>query len=121
MQAAGQPGTHLFLVRKGRARYYYTTPSGHEILLRILAPGDVFGLVALLNRPMQYMLNVDAISDCDLLSWGHRKICSFVSSHPQLPENALYISLEYLKAYVDRHTRLIRGVSQERLAALCST
>ena len=100
LQTAGQPGTRLFLVRNGRARYYHITASGDEILLRILAPGDVFGLVALLTRPMQYMVNVDAISDCDLLSWGHRTIRSFVSSHPQLAENALHISLGYLKAYV---------------------
>src|SRR5208282_6722827 len=64
LQTAGEPGTHLCVLRKGRARYFKTTESGDEILIRMLAPGDVFGLVTLLARPMSYMVNVDTMSDC---------------------------------------------------------
>ena len=116
LQTAGEPGTHLCVLRKGRARYFKTTESGDEILIRMLAPGDVFGLVTLLARPMSYMVNVDTMSDCNLLVWEHIRIRSFARSHPQLAENALQISLRYLKGYVDRHARLVCGVGKQRLA-----
>jgi CRP/FNR family transcriptional regulator, nitrogen oxide reductase regulator len=116
LQAAGEPGTHLCVLRKGRGRYFKMTESGDEIMLRILAPGDVFGLVTLLARPMSYMVNVDAISDCSLLVWEHARIRAFAVSHPQLAENALRISLRYLKGYTDRHARLVCGVGKHRLA-----
>jgi len=74
-------------------------------MLRILAPGDVFGLVTLLPRPMYYMVNVDAISDCNLLVWEHARLRKFARAFPQLAENALHISLRYLKGYTNRHAR----------------
>ena len=117
VQAAGQPGTHLSLICKGRVRYYNTTHSGEEIALRILAPGDVIGLVALLSQPMCYMASVDAVSDCELLSWEHKKIRDFATAYPQIPENALQMSLRYLKAYTSRHSRLVSGTANGRLAA----
>jgi CRP/FNR family transcriptional regulator, nitrogen oxide reductase regulator len=116
LQTAGEPGTHLCVLRKGRARYFKTTESGDEIMLRILAPGDVFGLVTLLTRPMSYMVNVDAISDCNLLVWEHARVRKFARAHPQLAENALHISLRYLKGYMDRHARLVCGIGKHRLA-----
>ena len=116
LQTAGEPGTHLCILRKGQARYYKTTESGDEIMLRILAPGDVFGLVTVLARPMSYMVNVDAISDCNLLVWEHARVRKFAKAHPQLAENALHISLRYLKGYTDRHARLVCGIGKQRLA-----
>jgi CRP/FNR family transcriptional regulator, nitrogen oxide reductase regulator len=117
LQTTGEPGTHLCILRKGRARYYQTNKSGDEIMLRILAPGDVFGLVTLLARPMPYMANVDAISDCNLLVWKHTRIRTFAKAHPVLAENALQISLGYLKRYSERHARLVSGIGKQRLAA----
>ncbi|MFZ0292806.1 MAG: Crp/Fnr family transcriptional regulator [Candidatus Sulfotelmatobacter sp.] len=116
LQTTGDLGTHLCILRKGRARYYKTTESGDEIMLRILVPGDVFGLVTLLARPMPYMANVDAISDCNLLVWEHTRIRMFAEAHPVLAENALRISLGYLKRYSDRHARLVSGIGKQRLA-----
>lgn len=116
LQTAGQSGTHLFLVRAGRARYYNTTESGDEIVFRMLTPGDVCGLVTLLKRPLPYMVNVDAISDGVLLAWERRSVRNFVRSHPQISENALQITLRYLKGYVGRHTRLVSTTAKRRLA-----
>lgn len=117
LQTTGELGTHLCILRKGRARYYQTTETGGEIMLRILSPGDVFGLVTLLARPMPYLANVDAISDCDLLVWKHASIRTLAKAHPLLAENALQISMGYLKAYSDRHSRLIGKSGKQRLAA----
>jgi CRP-like cAMP-binding protein len=117
LQTTGELGTHLCILQKGRARYYKTTESGDEIMLRILAPGDVFGLVTLAAHPMPYMANVDAISDCNLLVWKHARIRAFAKAYPLLAENALQISLGYLKRYSDRHARLVLGTGKQRLAA----
>jgi CRP/FNR family transcriptional regulator, nitrogen oxide reductase regulator len=117
LQTAGEAGKHLCILQNGRARYYKTTLSGDEITLRVLGPGDVFGLVTLLARPMSYMVNVDAVSDCNLFVWRHVIIRTFAEAHPQLAENALLISLRYLKGYTDRHARLISGTGKERLGA----
>jgi CRP-like cAMP-binding protein len=114
--SAGQPATHLFMLTRGRIRYYKTTKSGDEIVLYMLANGDVFGLGTLLRQPTNYMGNAEAISDCDLLVWEHASIRTQAISHPQLAENALRIVLQYLRSYVDRHIGIVNTNAQHRLA-----
>jgi CRP-like cAMP-binding protein len=114
--SAGQPATRLFMLRSGRVRYYKTTKSGDEIVLYMLAKGDVFGLGTLLMQPANYMGSAEAMSDCDLLVWEHASIRTQAAAHPQLAENALKIVLQYLRSYVDRHLGLVTTNAQHRLA-----
>jgi CRP/FNR family transcriptional regulator len=112
----GQPATHLFMLKTGHIRYYKTTKSGDEIVLCMLANGDVFGLGTLLKRPTNYMGSAEAMSDCDLLVWEHASIRTQAAAHPRLAENALRIVLQYLRSYVDRHIGLVSTNAQHRLA-----
>jgi CRP-like cAMP-binding protein len=114
--SAGQPATHLFMLRSGRVRYYKITKSGDEIVLHMLGNGDVFGLGTLLKQPTSYMGSAEAMSDCDLLVWEHASIRTQAAAHPQLAENALRIVLQYLRSYVDRHLGLVTTNAQHRLA-----
>jgi CRP/FNR family transcriptional regulator, nitrogen oxide reductase regulator len=117
IQTAGQKATHLFLLQAGRARYYRTDSKGGEILLQLLAPGDVMGMVALLAPQVSYVLNVDAISACELIAWERNSIRDLARFYPKIAENALKISLEYLGTFIARHARLLNGTAQERLGA----
>lgn len=113
---AGQPATNLFMLRSGRIRYYKTTKAGEDIVLYMLASGDIFGLGTLLKRPTTYMGSAEALSACDLLVWEHAAIRTQAAAHPQLAENALRIVLQYLRSYVDRHIGLVSKNAQQRLA-----
>src|SRR5579885_2644508 len=41
---AGEPASHLYVIRSGRVKYYRETRQGKEVLLRWLGTGEVFGL-----------------------------------------------------------------------------
>src|SRR4029077_11204325 len=47
MVQIGTPVTHFHLLLSGQAKYCMTNSDGHELVLRWLNPGDVFGLGAL--------------------------------------------------------------------------
>src|SRR4029450_7133340 len=47
----GQVPDCLFLVRAGVVRLAAALPTGHEVVVGILGPGDVFGECALLGDP----------------------------------------------------------------------
>ena len=47
----GWPANEVFLLTKGRARYFYITPDGRKVLLHWLVPGDVLGMASLLESP----------------------------------------------------------------------
>jgi CRP-like cAMP-binding protein len=112
----GDRATHLYLVQSGRVRFYHLTKQGNVILLAWLMPGDVMGLVTVLKKPLRYMASTEAASDCKLFAWEHSVLRKIVSRHPLLAENALRISLEYLRHFVDRHTGLVTKTAEQRLA-----
>jgi CRP/FNR family transcriptional regulator, nitrogen oxide reductase regulator len=112
----GHRATHLFLIQSGEVHYYHLTEQGESVLLAWLVPGDVIGLMTLLESPSSYMATAEATSDCELLVWKHSVIRKLVSSHPRLGENGLRISLGFLRTYVERHIGLATKTAEERLA-----
>lgn len=112
----GDRATHLFLVQSGRVRFYHLTKQGRSVLLAWLRPGNVIGLVAMLESPFPYMATAEAMSDCEVLAWEHSVIRKFIPLHPLLAENALRISLGYLRNYVKRHIGLVTKTAEDRLA-----
>lgn len=112
----GDRGTRLFLLQSGRARCYHLTEKGQRVVLVWLVAGDVTGLVATLKSPPPYMVTTEAITDCEVLMWEHPVIRELVSSFPLLAENALHISLSYLRTYIDSHIQLVSSTAQGRLA-----
>ncbi len=115
----GHGATHMFLVQRGRARYYHLTKHGEVVLLACLGPGDVIGLVALLKTQSTYMATAEAVSDCELLSWDHSVIRKLASSHPLLGENGLNIALEYVRAYIGRHVGLATKMPRKGWPGRC--
>ena len=112
----GRPANHLFMLKEGRVRYYRITSTGEEIVLHMLAAGDVFGLGSLLKHPIKYMGSAETVSNCNLLVWDHARIRSLAGTHPKLAENALSIVLDYLRRQVDRHAALVSKTAEQRLA-----
>jgi len=112
----GDRATHLLLVQSGRVRFYHLTKQGTLVLLAWLVPGDIIGLVAMLESPFPYMATAEATSDCELLAWERSVIRKLVSRHPLLKENGLHIALGYLRNYVKRHIGLVTKTAEERLA-----
>lgn len=113
---SGDAAVCLFLLYEGNVKYYRVTEQGEELLLGWLTPGDVFGLATLLQNPPGYIGSAVANKDCTLRAWEHSSICSLCKVYPQLSENALRITVDYLAAYVDRHTGLVTKSAEQRLA-----
>src|ERR1700757_3092606 len=100
--AEGHRATHIFLIKKGNARFYRVTRSGDDVMLLWLAPGDIVGLGSLLAEHTNYLANAETMSPCELLVWGRARIRSFAAVHPKILENGLGVSLGYLRNTLQR-------------------
>jgi CRP-like cAMP-binding protein len=114
--SSGDLTTHLFLLVKGRVKYYQVTKKGEEILLWWVAAGDIFGIGALLATPAHYIGTAEAVDECELLVWNRKKILELAATYPVLTENALRIVLYYLLLYADRLVGLTTDTADRRLA-----
>lgn len=112
----GDPAERLFLIAKGRARYFYTCEDGRKLLLFWLTPGDIFGGASLLANPSTYLVSTETVKDTSLLVWDRATIQRLTALYPKLIENALGFASEYLVWYLGTHVALASHTARQRLA-----
>jgi CRP/FNR family transcriptional regulator, nitrogen oxide reductase regulator len=114
----GNPADHLFLLMKGRARFFFNTPDGKKAILLWLTPGEIFGASALLSIPSLYLVSAEALRDSSMLVWDRATIRNLTGRYPRLLENALLLGYDYLAWYVADHVALISHTARQRLASV---
>jgi len=117
----GQPAGHLFLLTRGRARYFFIAENGRKLLLHWLVPGEIFGGAALLPEPASYIVGTEMVKDGVVLVWGRSSIRRLAEKYPRLLDNALPIFADYLAMYVATHVALTCRNARQRLAEVLVT
>lgn len=112
----GHPAEHFFQLVSGRARYFHLSLDGRKVNLKWLAPGDIFSPAALLSRPSEYLLSAEAVQDSLVLVWKRTAIRSLIKQYPQLLDNTLLITQDYLAFYRDTCTSLTCNSGPQRVA-----
>jgi CRP-like cAMP-binding protein len=112
----GQIARHLFLLKRGRAKYFRTTEAGDEVLLWWLVAGDVLGIATLLEDPPGYVGSAEVVSNCEFFIWDHTAIRRLVNKYPQLWENSFRMAMHLLRDYTERHVGLMTRTAKQRLA-----
>lgn len=116
----GTPANRLFLLTKGRARYFFITPDGRKVLLFWLVPGDTFGGAALLSEPSEYHVSAETVKDSSVLVWDRNTVRALAARYPRLLENELSTASDYLNWYVSTHLALTCHSARRRLAYVLS-
>lgn len=115
-----EPAENLYVLVKGRVKLSRPMRSGHDALVSILVPGDVFGLVCLLTRHACYMGTAEAMEAGETMIWDRATVQRLARRYPQLTANALTIALEMVAQFAARHEALIDASAPERLARALS-
>ena len=110
-----EPATHLYLLWRGHVHLYRVAADGTKILLRRLAPEDVFGVGSLVQDSV-YIGTAEAMDSCDVLIWDRTSIRRFATSYPLMTANALRIVLHYMGVFAKRHAALVTDTAEHRLA-----
>jgi CRP/FNR family transcriptional regulator, cyclic AMP receptor protein len=115
-----EPAEHLYVLLKGRVQLSRPVRSGHEALVSVLAPGDVFGLVCLLTRRARYMGTAVATEAGEAMVWDRVTGQRLARDYPQLTANALMIAVAMVAQFAARHEALISASAPEGLARALS-
>ena len=113
-----EPADHLLLLWKGRARYFFETPSGKKLIMIWITPGHAFGGVALASRTSNYLLSTETVRDSVVLVWDGATIRGLARRFPRLLENAIAIAVDYLSWYIAAHAALCSQTARQRLASV---
>ena len=81
--AKDDPGSSLFVIRKGRVKITARSVNGHDAVFNLLTDGDIFGEIALLDgRPRT--ADAVATTDCELFVIERRDFLPLVQEEPQI-------------------------------------
>lgn len=112
----GSQANELFLLATGHARYFSLGPEGRKMLLHWLVPGDILGVVSLLQVASTYRVGAEAVQDSSLIVWSRSTMLGLVERYPRLLQNALLVGAGYLDLYIAAYAALVSESARERLA-----
>jgi CRP-like cAMP-binding protein len=106
----GQAAEHFFVLLHGRLRVTQVTPDGQQTVVRMVNPGDLFGIAKALRRT-DYPGTATAVVDSIALAWSMERWDELLPQHPSLAINAMQTMGMRLQ---EAHTR-IRELSTEEV------
>jgi CRP/FNR family transcriptional regulator, nitrogen oxide reductase regulator len=114
----GHPADRLYLLTRGRARFFFLTDDGQKIILRWIVPGQIFGEAAVLYKPCCYLVGTEIVEPSSALTWERSVIRQLVGRIPQLLDNCLCTAEGYVLWYATTYESLMCHDASQRLAHL---
>src|SRR6185437_3639147 len=104
----GWEADHFYLLLHGRLRITQVTAEGQQIIVRMVNPGDLFGIAKALQR-LDYPGTATAAADSVVLRWPMDAWVGMLDRHPAFAVNTMQVIGSRLQ---EAHTRL-REMSTE--------
>jgi CRP/FNR family transcriptional regulator, nitrogen oxide reductase regulator len=111
----GEPADRFFLLLHGRLRVTRLNPQGQQMVVRFIAPGDMFG-VAMAIKVEAYPGTATAAVDSLAISWPNSVWNELLSRHPSLAVNTMQALGARLQASQERILDLSTQQVEQRIA-----
>ncbi len=105
----GAPAQLFFVLLNGRLRVTQVTPEGQQLVVRIVNPGDLFGIARALQRS-DYPGTSTAVVESIALAWPMTAWDGILERHPTLAVNVMQTMGGRLQ---EAHTRLREFATEE--------
>ncbi len=104
-----------YILTQGQVKMTQIGAEGQQVLVRMVAPYEEFGSVALLSG-LTYPLSAQATEDCLALIWDKPIITTLLSSHSRLAMNALRLMAGRFRELQERYRELATERVEQRVA-----
>jgi CRP-like cAMP-binding protein len=111
----GEPATAVYWLRHGGVTLFQIGPDGGQVILRLVAPGEAFGVIAAVDG-VSYPVSAQASSDCRALAWRGDALRSLMERHPRLALNALRLLADTVVELQERYREMVTDRVERRVA-----
>ena len=111
----GDEAVAFYVLLTGRVKIAQVTAEGHQVIIRYIAPGEVFGAVPLFINT-GYPAAAAAVVDSTAARWDQAATRSLMERHPRITANALAIVGVRLQHLHDRYRELATERVEQRVA-----
>jgi CRP/FNR family transcriptional regulator, nitrogen oxide reductase regulator len=112
----GDAATSLYVLLDGEARLLQLAPDGNQVLLRLLAAGELFGGIAFLGEAT-YPVSVQAVRDCTAASWDGETMARLMEHSSRIAFNAMRHMADRIEELQDRLRELATERVERRIAS----
>lgn len=105
----GEPAREVFVLLHGHVRATKTTPTGQQVVVRYVSPGEVFGVAVAIGLT-HYPATATAVDDSVVLVWASATWPKLVAQYPALATNTLQTVGDRLQ---ESHTRVIEMSTEQ--------
>jgi CRP-like cAMP-binding protein len=109
------PAVRLYVLLAGRVKFTQVTATGQQVLVRVSAPGEVFGTVAALGDAV-YAATAQAVGPGMALGWESTVMAGLLEHYPRLALNALRFLAGRVREFQDRARELATERAEQRVA-----
>lgn len=111
----GDRATTLYVLSQGRVRLAQVTPEGHQVILHIASPGEMFGGIAALGDAI-YPASAQAVEASSALAWDGDTMARLMERYPKMVLNALHLLAGRLQELQDRYREMATERVERRVA-----
>lgn len=111
----GDRAENFYVLLEGRVRLSQVTAEGHQIVVRFIAPGEAFAVVATLSNSLA-PVSAEAVDDCLALAWDGETVAALMKRYPQLALNGLDLLASRVREFQDRLRELVTERVERRIA-----
>lgn len=111
----GDQAETFFVLTDGRAKVTQLTPEGHQVVLRLVGPGDAFGGVGAFGEPT-YPVSAEAVEASIALAWTSATMRHLLETETKVALNALRFVSGRLHDLQRQHRQLMTERVERRVA-----
>jgi CRP-like cAMP-binding protein len=111
----GERAVAQYLLLEGSVKLTQITPEGHQVLLRVAGPGEVFAAIAVVEDA-RYPVSAQAAAPCRALVWETTSMLDLMGRYPELAINALRVMARRVQEFQDRYRELATERVERRIA-----
>jgi CRP-like cAMP-binding protein len=111
----GDQAETFYVLTSGRVKLTQLTSDGHQVVMRLVNPGDAFGGVGAFGEPT-YPVSAEAIEPSLVLVWMTATMRRLLESEPTIAINALHFVAGRLHDLQQRYRQVITERVERRVA-----
>jgi CRP-like cAMP-binding protein len=109
------PANSLLYLQSGRVKLYQVTDNGLQALMKLVMPGEVFGIGVLLSPPKQ-RVSAEAVEDSRAILWSTDVLTKIMREEPEFSRNLTLFFAHVLDELRERHIYRTTQRVEQRLA-----
>jgi CRP-like cAMP-binding protein len=112
----GDPAHVFYLLRRGRVKFTQISADGHEVILRVIGPGEPFGGVAVFADNATYPVTARAVDTAEAYAWDGPTMLRLMRRFPDVAINAARMIADRFHDLQRQHHELMTERVERRIA-----